>query len=770
MPRKLLAWTVRDNPFIPQSPTAPQMRFLELECLEALYGGAAGGGKSSALLMAALQFVEVPGYSACIMRRNFTDLKLPGALIDRSHEWLSGKAKYNSQEHRWRFPSGATLQFGYCEAEKDVYRYQGSEFQFIGLDEGTQFSEFQMTYLFSRLRRRTSIPVPIRFRVASNPGGVGHEVIKRRFITEPEERVFIPAKLADNPYIDREQYMKALEQLDPVTRAQLLSGDWDALPSGRFNRETLNRYRYRIVSKEFNQGGEYLYGGKRVLCSECWVFITVDPAATAEGVRKRGDPDYTVISVWAVTPDKHLIWVDCFRFRMEIPDIVPEIQSVYAQYRPHFVGIEAVASNNAVAKLAKRTGMVVKELNPRGLDKLVRATPAMVMSESGRVWLPEKAHWLDDVVTELLLFTGDGKTHDDCCLAPGSLVVTDRGDIPIERVQVGSMVATRKGWRKVCAAEMTSPHAERIKVLFSDGRELVGTPSHPVWVEGKGFVRIDSLAYGDTIRTWTHQISRTLKPSSSTAESTGDTLTRHVAITGSTSRLTPNGSNRLSFSTERYGRPLTGQSRRGTTFTTLTGTNSTTTSAISSVLPRPNTGGLTRRLADIQRHLSVPTLSVSGRSLLNGIAPRKGEHGTESMVGRFGPIASQPFSFAFGAAANGKTSQVERMTSFALRSAAPLNAVRQESITRNESAPYVASHSVSTDTARRAIARVSVVGLARVESGPVYNLRVDGEPEFFANGVLVHNCDTLSYACALMDEFDSGSEGSRPITLSGRRW
>ena len=97
----------------------------------------------------------------------------------------------------------------------------------------------QYRYLLSRLRRLAGSAVPIRARCASNPGGVGHEWVRQRFVVEGgEERPFVPARLEDNPHLDREEYEKALAQLDPVTRAQLRNGDWDVLPEGRlFKRE-----------------------------------------------------------------------------------------------------------------------------------------------------------------------------------------------------------------------------------------------------------------------------------------------------------------------------------------------------------------------------------------------------------------------------------------------------------------------------------------------------------------------------------------------------
>ena len=129
------------NRYIPQAPTPKQAAFLLLPVIEAFYGGQPGGGKSSALLMAALQYVDVPGYSALLLRRTYADLALAGALMDRARSWLSGTdAQWNEQRKIWRFPSGATLTFGYLENANDKYRYQGSEFQFVGFDEISQFS------------------------------------------------------------------------------------------------------------------------------------------------------------------------------------------------------------------------------------------------------------------------------------------------------------------------------------------------------------------------------------------------------------------------------------------------------------------------------------------------------------------------------------------------------------------------------------------------------------------------------------------------------
>ena len=212
--------------YVPEISTPKQEKFLSCHAFEALYGGAAGGGKSSALLAGAIK-MAANGGSALVIRRTFADLSLPGAIMDRSHEWLSGTdAEWSAQEKRWDFPSGGVLQFGYMETDKDRYRYQGAEFQSLWVDELTSLTEVQFLYLISRIRRRIGSQLPLAVRCASNPGGIGHDWVKERYVSNPQGRVFIPATIEDNPYIDQASYRDALMLLDATTRDQLLYGSW----------------------------------------------------------------------------------------------------------------------------------------------------------------------------------------------------------------------------------------------------------------------------------------------------------------------------------------------------------------------------------------------------------------------------------------------------------------------------------------------------------------------------------------------------------------
>jgi hypothetical protein len=233
-----LPWP-QSGPYIPHEPHIKQHAFLWLDCQEAMYGGAAGGGKSDALLMAALQHVDTPSYAALLLRKTYTELMLENALLDRSHKWLAHTdAHWNGETMRWTFPSGATVGFGYLANMRDRARYQSAEWQYIGFDELTQFDESDYRFMFSRLRRVVGVELPLRMRSGTNPGGPGHRWVKARFIdpylnnTQTPDRVFIPSRLWDNPSIDTETYVKGLDMLEPELREQLLEGNWDAREPG----------------------------------------------------------------------------------------------------------------------------------------------------------------------------------------------------------------------------------------------------------------------------------------------------------------------------------------------------------------------------------------------------------------------------------------------------------------------------------------------------------------------------------------------------------
>jgi predicted phage terminase large subunit-like protein len=377
--------------YTPQAPTPAQAAFLALDAREALYGGAAGGGKSSALLMAALQHVDTPGYAALLLRRTYADLSLPGALMDRAREWLSGTdARWEAQTKTWHFPSGASLTFGYLENENDRYRYQGAEFQFVGFDEVTQFSEAQYTYLASRLRRPEGMAVPLRLRAASNPGGVGHQWVYDRFVAQPDAaRPYVPARLGDNPHLDHASYLESLALLDGVTRAQLLDGDWTVTRGLLFQRQW-----FRIVDAAPAATGWARY----------W-----DLAAST-----KTSADYTACA--AVALHEGTLYIrDMVRGRWEWPDqrriIVQTMRAEQATRHGIEEALHGLAAVQELRRLPEVAGITLRGISPEK-DKVSRALPWATRAEAGQVVLV-RGPWVAGFLDEVCSFDGSGKGHDD---------------------------------------------------------------------------------------------------------------------------------------------------------------------------------------------------------------------------------------------------------------------------------------------------------------------------------------------------------------------
>lgn len=225
--------------------TSKQKAFIDATAYEVLFGGAAGGGKSYGQLVDAFLFaLKYPKSKQLILRRTFPELEK--SLIRTQLQLFPREVySYNHSQHTGRFKNGSIIDFGYCDNETDVYKYQSSEYDVIRFDEATHFTEFMYIYLTSRCRGANKIPKQIKS--STNPGGVGHTFFKKRFITPApwgeeftdiitnQKRIFIPSKVSDNKFLmDADpEYINRLDALPEKERQALKNGSWDIL-EGRF--------------------------------------------------------------------------------------------------------------------------------------------------------------------------------------------------------------------------------------------------------------------------------------------------------------------------------------------------------------------------------------------------------------------------------------------------------------------------------------------------------------------------------------------------------
>lgn len=222
--------------------TKKQQAFIDSQAFETLFGGAAGGGKSYGQLVDGLLYaLKYPKSKQIIFRSTFADLEK--SLIRTSMNlYPLSIANYNDSKHTWKFKNGSIIDFGYIQYEKDVYQYQSAEYDVIRFDELTHFTEFMYTYMISRCRGAN--PYPKGIKSSTNPGGIGHNWVKERFIDigtpnvvhtckletgETTTRIFIPSLVQDNKFMLTydPDYIKRLDALPEKERKALKYGNWD---------------------------------------------------------------------------------------------------------------------------------------------------------------------------------------------------------------------------------------------------------------------------------------------------------------------------------------------------------------------------------------------------------------------------------------------------------------------------------------------------------------------------------------------------------------
>lgn len=428
-----------------QAQPGPQQTFLSCPADIAIYGGAAGSGKTFAELLEPLHYITtVPGFNAICFRRTTPMIRSGGGLWDESMQLYSGRAEPKESTLEWLFPcegakSPNRLKFAHLEYEKNALDYQGAQLCLIMFDELTHFSAQQFWYLMSRNRSICGVSPYVRATCNPDPDSWVAELISwwvgddgyplpdrsgqiRWFVRQnneliwadteeelaaqypeltPKSFTFIAATLDDNPILMEADpsYRANLLALPEVEKERLLHGNWKIRPAGGnvFRREWFRK----LVPEQIIRQTPYRY--KLGSWDTAFKVDNKDGDAT--------DPDYSVYTLWGVT-DSGFYLLDHFRARMEYPDLLSTAINLYVRDRPNALLIEDKASGQSLIQSLRSCGQPVPivPIKPIG-TKIDRAYQAVPYFSAGMVHFPEGAPWLHDYTEELVSFPD--AAHDD---------------------------------------------------------------------------------------------------------------------------------------------------------------------------------------------------------------------------------------------------------------------------------------------------------------------------------------------------------------------
>lgn len=720
-----------------------------------LLAGSAGGGKSRLAAEKCHAFaLKYPESTVLMLRKSRAVMSNSTLLFIRSQVIGNDpRVKHRPSDFRFEYKNGSVLVYGGMKDSEQRERIRSiglkGGIDLAWLEEANQFEEEDFNEVLARMRGAAAPWTQII--LSTNPDAPGHWINVRLILGHEASTYYSSA--ADNEY-NPASYINTLESLTGVQYRRLVLGEWTA-GSGKIIdtwEDTFNDVKQIDFGGNVRLDADYIPGGGDVV----W---TVDDGYS--GVMDRNTRMFTgkshpraFLLVQLRQDGTIAIFAEHVAIKKLALDHIREVKRMCSENNwplPIYVVRDRAAASLDEAFRQAGLRSLYGHMTVEESIKVLREDCAADENGVRRMIAHPRLFYLRYQM-QTYSYDDEGrvvKQHDDTCLSGNAIITTNRGDVKIGDVISGDSVLTRAGYRDVLATGMTSPSEPTWIAEFSDGTKIEGTANHPVCVDNDRFVPLASLRVGDTISHVSQYINKEnescrLKQLFLTVSSLGDTPNRAVRATkdiflraDSTLRMV--SSNYIG----KFIKSITDKSRMDTMFITSTGIISTTPQIIWSQYRGWNISNFTRAGKSPRRCSTI--LRISDHLQKNGTGVTKAEDGIGDTQRKSGKPKSRQ-----KASANNAGRFTKRFFHLGQSFARMVVSLPTGGVSGPISSPKIASvvekvfGLINTTRQKRAEIRV----LRTYESGerkPVYNLTIDGEHEFFANGILVHNCDAARY-------------------------
>lgn len=476
-----------------------QRQFIESKLDDVFFGGSVGPGKTYALLLLKLKRrMEHKNSHGILLRRSFPDLERSLIMESKKMYPLFG-ARYNDSKHVWTFPNGAVERFAHLDKDDSVYDHRSAEYHDVGIDEASLCSEFQIRYMTSRLRSSQADIKPI-LRLASNPGGISHGFLRRRYVT-PYERnkvwtdpetgktmSFIPAKITDNPALMKNDpgYVKRLQELPEKQRMMLLDGRWDVYEGQFWSEFSPDRHVLKEVRNPDSYTMKFLGIDWGYAEPACVLWFEVTPLGRVFIYRE--------LYVTGRSPKE---------LAHDILELSPKSEKyMYAMLSTEVFGkkVELEGGGEPIAKLMQDglgTRVVLQRANNARVAGWTKIREYLGIAPDEYPWLQISPNCKNLIRVMPDMIHAEKKPEDmeegedHACLV-GETTVETKGGIKTLQELVGTEgeIWMQVGWRRYTGVQVTGKNVDVFKLKLKNGNEIVGTKDHKFmtsdgWVEMK---------------------------------------------------------------------------------------------------------------------------------------------------------------------------------------------------------------------------------------------------------------------------------------------